>query len=249
MVQYSAGTTDLDLLAIRSRVDKTLANGLQLDMSTDKCKKLLKRHVNTKTNLIIMFVDINRSTELSLSLPDNKFTLVLQCFAQEISDLVSGYGGYVFKYEGDAVITLFPAMYDDVLACKNALNCSRTIIDIITKVINPAFTVHDLPEIKVKIGLAYGKASIVLYGKNLEKSHIDIVGPSISMASKIMSVARPNQVLMGELIYNIIQSSDSSQDFLRGKRFTEVLQDPIKWKYISRSDPESAYRVYEVLEN
>jgi adenylate cyclase len=249
MVQHPASTTDLDLLAIRSRVDKTLANGLQFDMSTEACKKLLKRNVNTKADLIIMFIDINGSTELSLSLPDNKFTLMVQCFAQEISNLISAYGGYVFKYEGDAVITLFPAMYDDMLACKNALNCSITILDLITKVINPAFTVHDLPEITVKIGLAYGKASIVLYGKNLEKSHIDIIGPSISMASKIMSVARPNQVLVGESIYNILQSSDRSSDFLKTKRFTEVVLDPIKWKYISRSDPESAYRVYEVLEN
>lgn len=249
MVQHSAGTTDLDLLAIRSRVGKTLANGLQFDISTEACKKLLKRYVNTKADLINMFIDINGSTELSLSLPDNKFTLMVQCFAQEISNLILAYGGYVFKYEGDAIIALFPAMYDDMLACKNAVNGSRAILDIIIKVINPAFTVHDLPEITVKIGLAYGKTSIVLYGKSIEKSHIDIIGPSISVASKIMSIAKPNQVLVGELIYNILQTSDKSSDILKTKRFIEVVLDPIKWKYISRSDPESAYRVYEVLEN
>lgn len=125
MAQHSVKTDDPGFLAIRARVDKTLADGLQLDMSTDMCKKLLKRHVNTKVNLVIMFVDINRSTELSLSLSDNKFPLILQCFAQEISNLVLGYGGYVFKYEGDAVITLFPATYNKSLACKNALSCSR----------------------------------------------------------------------------------------------------------------------------
>jgi class 3 adenylate cyclase len=85
-------------------------------MSTEECKRLLKRHVNTKIDLIVMFVDINRSTELSLSLPDKKFILIVQCFAQEITHLVSGYGGYVLKYEGDAVITLSPTMLDLILA-------------------------------------------------------------------------------------------------------------------------------------
>jgi len=53
-----------------------------------------------------MFVDINNST----SLPEKKFALLVQYFAQEVSISVLGYGGYVFKYEGDAVILLFPAV-------------------------------------------------------------------------------------------------------------------------------------------
>lgn len=44
-----------------------------------------------------------------VALEENKFTLLVQSFAQEISIAVLGYGGYVFKYEGDAVIVLFPA--------------------------------------------------------------------------------------------------------------------------------------------
>ena len=109
---------------IRARVDKTLNEGIQLDMSTQECKKFLKRHVNRRTNLVIMFVDINSSTQMSLNLPENKFALILQTFAQEVGIAVLGYGGYVFKYEGDAVIALFPAEYDRKKACKNAVTTS-----------------------------------------------------------------------------------------------------------------------------
>lgn len=52
---------------IRARVDKTLQDGIQLNMSTDESKKLLERHLNRKTNVVIMFIDINNSTETSLS--------------------------------------------------------------------------------------------------------------------------------------------------------------------------------------
>jgi adenylate cyclase len=134
---------------IRARVTKSLEAGIQLNMSTQESKKLLKRHVNSKTNLVITIVDINSSTQMSLSLSENRFALIVQTFAQEISIAVLGYGGYVFKYEGDAVIVLFPAEYDLTKACKNALNCSRAILEIITEVLNPVFKTNELPEITV----------------------------------------------------------------------------------------------------
>ena len=234
---------------IRARVTKTLMEGILLNMSTEECKKLLRRHVNNKTNLVTMIVDINNSTEMSLSLPENKFALLIQCFAQEISLAVLGYGGYVFKYVGDAVIVLFPAEDDSIKACKNALKCSRAILKIIKQVINPECKAHELPEITVRIGLTYGYALVVLYGNNLEKAHIDIIGSSISLASKIVSIAKPNQVLVGESIYNILLSSVRENDFLNNSKFIEINLDPTKWKYLSHFDAESMYRVYEYVEN
>jgi len=251
MAERWVSFTNLPLLEqTRARVNKTLMDGIQLNMSTEESKKLLRRHVNTKTNLVTMFVDINNSTEMSLSLPEDKFALIVQSFAQEISIAVLGYGGYVFKYEGDAVIVFFPAEYDQVKACENALNCSRAILEIIREVINPVFNAKELPEITVRIGMAYGYALVVLYGKSLEIAHIDIIGSSISMAAKIASIAKPNQVLVGEHIYNILfMSSASHKDSLNNSNFIEINLDPIKWKYLSHSDPESMYRVYEYLEN
>ena len=182
-----------------------------------------------------------------MSLEDSKFALMVQVFAQEISNIVFGYDGYVFKYEGDAVIILFPAMYDEALACRNALNCSTAILEIITQVINPAFKMSGLPEITVKVGLSYGKTLVVVYGRSFIRSHVDIVGSSISMASKITSIAKPNQVLVGEQIHNILLSSVDSKEFLERCKFVKVKLDLIKWKYPSRSDAKHKYQVYQFL--
>jgi hypothetical protein len=46
-------------------VVKTLTDGIELDMSTDESKKILKMHTNRKTNVVIMFIDINNSTQMS----------------------------------------------------------------------------------------------------------------------------------------------------------------------------------------
>jgi class 3 adenylate cyclase len=232
---------------IRARVIKTVKDGIQLNMSTEESKKFLRRHLNSKTNLVIMIIDINSSTQMSLSLPESKFALVVQTFAQEVSIAVSGYGGYVFKYEGDAVIVIFPADSDKITACKNALNCSKAVLAIIKNAINPIFKVNRLPEITVRTGLAYGPASVVLYGKNVEKAHIDIIGAGISLSSKIASVARPNQVLVGEHVYDIVISSPNRDNLFDKSKFVQISLDPLKWKYLSQSDPESLYHVYEYL--
>ena len=234
------------LQQIRARVNRTMGDGIQLNMSTEESKKMLRRHVNSNTNLVIMFVDINDSTSMSLSLSENKFALLLYTFAQEISIAISGYGGYVFKYEGDAVISLFPAQFNQAKACENAVSCSKSILEIIREVINPAFRENGLPAITVKIGLAYGDALVVLYGKSLEKAHIDIIGSSISMASKIASVAKPNQVLVGELIYEIFLSTFSNKYL---KMFREINLDQNKWNYPSHIKGGRIYRVYEYIED
>ena len=155
---------------IRARVSKTLKDGIQLNMSTEESKKFLRRHVNTRTNLVIMIIDINNSTQMSLTLPEFKFAQLLQTFAQEVSIVVSGYGGFVFKYEGDAVIVIFPADYDEIKACKNALNCSAAVLEIIKNGINPIFRENELPEITVRTGLAFGPTLVVPLWKKIRES-------------------------------------------------------------------------------
>jgi class 3 adenylate cyclase len=117
--------------------------------------------------------------------------------------IISGYGGYVLKYVGDAVIGIFPADFDPQKACLNSIMCAKTMLNIITQVINPVFY-NKLPLIEIKIGIDLGDSMIVLYGKNVEIAHIDIIGSGISIASKITALAKPNQILISENIFETI---------------------------------------------
>ena len=53
---------------IQSRILKTLENGLQFDLSSEDCNKFLRRHVNGKVKLAILYIDICNSTKMSLLL-------------------------------------------------------------------------------------------------------------------------------------------------------------------------------------
>jgi adenylate cyclase len=103
--------------------------------------------------------------------------------------------------------TTFSREFDQAKVCKNALNCTTSTLEIIGQIINPAFEEKGLPQITVRIGLDFGEALVVPYGKIFEKAHLDIIGSSISMAAKIASIAQPNEVLLGESIYDITFSS------------------------------------------
>ena len=165
-----------DVGQIRARVLHTIQYGLEFDLTTDHSKNLLKRHLNSNTTMVILFVDINGSTQMSITLPPAKFATIVQIFSQESRLAIKGHGGYVLKYVGDSVIGIFPAEFDRKKACENALNCAKSILTIVRECINPILGDNNLPRIKLKMGLDYGKSMVILYGKNVDLAPIDLIG-------------------------------------------------------------------------
>lgn len=220
---------------VQARVERTLERGVQIDLSTTLCKRYLRRHANRKTSVVVLYVDIDGSTKLTLSLPSTQLALVLQLFSQEMSLIIANYGGYVLKYVGDAVIALFAAEHDREQACRNALECGRTMLEAIRAGINPALKSHGLPEIGAKVSMDYGEVLVVLYGKSLENSHIDIIGSNISMAAKMLAFAPSGRLVMGQRARENLGEA--------GKDLAEI--DSPAWQYVDENT-KSRYRLYLV---
>jgi adenylate cyclase len=70
---------------------------------------------------------------MSMTLPVDKMVTITRAFTYEMTSIVRSYGGYVLKYVGDAVIAFFPAGYDKLLACDNAVQCTNSMITVIKK--------------------------------------------------------------------------------------------------------------------
>lgn len=227
-----------DVGQIRARVLHTIQYGLEFDLTTEQCKHFLKRHVNSNTTMVVLFIDINGSTQMSITLPPPKFATIVQVFSQETGLAIIGHGGYVLKYVGDSVIGIFPAEFDKRKACENALNCAKSILSIVRECINPALGDNNLPHITVKVGLDRGPSSVILYGKSIDLAPIDLIGPSISMASKITSAAEPNQILAGQSVYDVFTS-----DGLFRNKFTNIKFPYDKWNYVDKSSG-NIYELY-----
>jgi class 3 adenylate cyclase len=189
------------LLQVRERISNTLSRGFEFDEAIMPSDDILKKHLNTKMSMIILYVDIVGSTTLSQSLSADKLAILIKIFAQEMSYLVTAYNGYILKYAGDSVIAFFPIIDKINEVAKNAVNCARSMINIVHYALNPVLIKYNYPEIKVKIGIDLGENQIVSIGKRL-----DIIGYTMSITAKIVDFARAWNVIIGEWVYNSLDN-------------------------------------------
>jgi len=201
----TGGTLDTESLVkdTQKRVWGSLKKGYEYeyDYSIDESDKFLREHVAQKMHMIVIFVDLVGSTDMALSLPPEKLGIIVSSFSQEMRFVIRHHGGYVLKYVGDAIIGYFLAEENPLMVSDSAVNCAKTMIDVIERGINPVLSQYEYPELRVKIGMDFGENVIVRYGSDQIRSHVDILGPAVSIAAKITDVASPNQILIGEDVY------------------------------------------------
>jgi class 3 adenylate cyclase len=84
------------------------------------------------------------------------------------------------------------------------------------------------------MSIDYGDVQVVLYGKSIDRSHIDIVGSSISMAAKMIPLAKTWQIVIGQSMY---ENLDNDQNLV------EANVDRTRWTYIDEKTG-GGYRLY-----
>jgi adenylate cyclase len=219
----------------QDRLWRALKRHYHYDSSLQASQDFLLNHVNSKISLVIMYADLVGSTDMSMTLPVDKFVTIIRAFSYEMGCIVQCYGGYVLKYLGDAVITFFPSSYNKLLACDKAVQCAKSMISVIKNGINPILNQYDYPELSVKIGIDEGENVIVQYGQD-KISLIDILGYCMSISAKITSLTTPNKISVGEDVYNVLHPQTKN-------KFTEVKHNLGEWKYADKQTGQ-LYKLY-----
>jgi class 3 adenylate cyclase len=98
---------DLAIKSAQTRMWKALRSGPEFNISTGGTNKVLNRFSKSKITFVILHIDLVGSTQLSMTLPLERLTTIIQTFSQEMSIIVELYGGHVLKYIGDAVLAFF----------------------------------------------------------------------------------------------------------------------------------------------
>jgi class 3 adenylate cyclase len=221
----------------QDRLWRALKRRFQYDVSLQPGQEFLLNHVSTKLPLVIMYADLVGSTNMSMTLPADKLTTIIRAFTYEISQVIYNHKGYVLKYVGDAVISFFPAIYNKLLACDRAVQCSKSMLTVVKNGINPILNQYDYPELNVKIGMDEGENVIVQYGHD-RSSLIDILGYCMNIAAKITSLTGANKVSIGQYVYEMLHPSIKA-------RFNEVQFSSDEWRYTDRHTGQ-IYRVYSM---
>lgn len=170
-------------------------------------------------NTAVLYVDIVGSTKLATLLSTEEFSSMIKIFSEEMSVIVSKHAGFVLKYTGDAVIAFFPELKEFGNMVENAVRCANSMNMIIKHSLNSIFADMGLPTISVRIGIDAGKNRIVFLG-----SEPDLIGHSITIVSKILPLAQPNQTTMGDAAHKMLSPEMAEQ-------FTKINPDDKRWNY------------------
>lgn len=233
---YLDAVVDLDkaIEMAQKRVWKALKVASTFDISGEETDEVLARLVKSKAMLVILHIDLVGSTRMSSDLPADRLAAIIQAFTQEMSIAVSAYGGYVLKYVGDAILAFFLATDDKYLPCVNAVNCARSMIKIVHQGINPILNQYDYPEMNVRVGIDLGENVVVQYGwdvfnidgKKLKRPHYDILGYTINIATKMTTLARPDQIVIGQMVYDVLDDRQKAT-------FHQLKISHEAWSYVS----------------
>ncbi|MEM3085324.1 MAG: adenylate/guanylate cyclase domain-containing protein [Nitrososphaerales archaeon] len=185
------------ILESQLRVKRAISQGFKFETSITPSEQYLKENMNTTLNVVVLYVDIADSTRMSMTLPADKLATLIKIFVQEMSFLISGYQGYVLKYAGDSVIAYFSAETNLAEVCGNAVNCARSMMKVVEYAINPILKENGYPELMVKIGIDVGENRIVKLGDD-----IDLLGYTMSIAGKMVEMAKPRQIIIGKWVYD-----------------------------------------------
>lgn len=218
----------------QDRLWKALEERYQYNSSVKRGQEFLLNHVNSKVELVIMYIDLVGSTKMSMTLPVEQLVTIIRAFTHEISSVVESYNGYVLKYVGDAIISFFPCGFNKYLISDKSVQCAKSMINVIKNGINPILTKHEYPELSVKIGIDEGEDVVVQYGYD-KSSLIDILGYSMNVAAKITSLTAANKISVGNSIYKLLHPTIQSK--------FELLSIDQGWKYVDRETGE-LYKVF-----
>ena len=228
--------TDTLINEVQTRVSQSLNHKFMYAAVTEESEHFLRKRVLDSMPMAVLFIDLVGSTSMILNLPKEKLATIFTTFAQEMAYVIKRHDGFVLKFVGDAVIGYFVAEELSSPVANRAVICAESMLRVLKVGINPILKNHNLPELKVKIGIDYGENTIVRYGDDPQEAHVDILGPSVSMAAKIQNLSHPDQIMVGHDEYTKLH--DSIREY-----FVELKLDESQWNYKSTKTGTN-YQVY-----
>lgn len=233
----------------QSRMWGALKVGSDFNISMEETQNILEIYAKSKVTLVILHVDLVDSTRLLMTLPVGRLATIIQAFSQEMSLMIAAYGGYVLKYIGDAILDFFVVDSSDFyLPSINAVNCACSMIKVVREGLNPILNQYDYPELNVRIGIDVGENAVVQYGWETrtidgkivsKRPQLDILGYTMSIATKMTTLAKPDQIIIGQLVYEILEDKQKST-------FRQLPLSPLIWNY-SSSNTGDIYHLYVSL--
>ncbi len=241
----------------------------ELNIIVKETQSILEQNAESKLRLVMLHIDLVGSTKMALTIPIDRLTTIIRSFAQEMTSIISLYGGYVLKYIGDAVLAFFviedttrdeqyinkmndsegesgPNNSFAALQFSNGISCALTMIKVIKEGINPILNQYDYPELKVRVGIDYGEVAVVQYGIDIYEFEKTILKtPHLDLIGYTISVA-VKMTSLAEADHIVIGQKLYDQLDIKDKdSFRQLKTNTEIWNYANHTDGE----LYNIFTN
>ncbi|UCG66556.1 MAG: zinc-ribbon domain-containing protein, partial [Deltaproteobacteria bacterium] len=171
--------------------------GQKLDKAQEVPKALPEAEGERK-HVTVLFSDLSGYTPMSEKLDPEELKEIMSRIFGEIAQVVTKYEGFIEKFIGDAVMALFgvpKAHEDDPIRTIKVAREIHQLVDALS------------PEVEKRIGQPISmhtgiNTGLVVTGKvDMEKGTHGVAGDTINLASRLSSLAKENEILVGPDTY------------------------------------------------
>ncbi|WP_428820804.1 adenylate/guanylate cyclase domain-containing protein [Microbulbifer sp. MCCC 1A16149] len=161
------------------------------------------RLVDRPIEATVLFADITGFTAMSEKLQPSQVSELLNEYFSFISRACSLYGGVVDKFIGDCAMLVFGVLEDDTDHAFNAVSCA-VLIQQLAAQLNEERRADGRPEIHFRIGVNCGAMLAGNLGSE-ERMEYTVVGDAVNLASRLCCEAQPDQIIIREQLYSMLQ--------------------------------------------
>ena len=191
------------------REEERMRNRLERFHSPQVIEMILKGGQETKDNVMepkdltatILFTDINGFTHLSESMPPREINMILNQYFSRMTDIIFKYDGTLDKYIGDGLMAVFGAPMEKEDDPERAILASREMREELSVLMEKA---EPEKRFTIRIGVNTGRVVAGNIGSHRRMDYT-VIGDPVNIASRLESIAQPNQILIGEETYRLVK--------------------------------------------
>lgn len=157
-----------------------------------------------RREVTVLFVDLRGYTSFAEHRPPEDVVAMLNVFFRVVVTVVSRYGGWVNKFEGDAALCLFGAPQDQPDHTERALKVAMAL---------PRELENVDVELAAGIGVATGEVIAGFVGSH-ERFEYTVIGDVVNLASRLCDAAKtsPSGVLVADSTITAARKLESAQE-------------------------------------
>ncbi|UCF82157.1 MAG: adenylate/guanylate cyclase domain-containing protein, partial [Desulfobacteraceae bacterium] len=147
------------------------------------------------------FADIVGFTHLSESMPPRQINIILNRFFSRMTDIVFSHAGTLDKYIGDGLMAVFGAPMEKEDDAERAVRAALEIRRQVTAMMKKT---SEESKFDIRIGLNTGRVVAGNIGSP-KRMEYTVIGDPVNIASRLESMAKPHQIIIGEETFNLVK--------------------------------------------